>query len=353
MTPSTDTPEPLSRPRGGRWLGGVCAGLAARWNRPPAHVRAGFLLAAALFGLGAIAYVAAWLIVPGEGEEGAGAGRRGVVVLAQVCGAALGLGTLAVAGALATIFGFGWVVVALAGAVLLGTLLSWPRVGPAWTLLLVGALALPSAAMAMGGLRISPRTAPTVVAPRTVADLPARALRSGLGDLEVDLRHTSLPTSGSIPLRIRAGVSRTIVALPHDRCVHVDVRRRELPFAIRAGSVLVGAGSVSEPGATLFGMPADAPASRGRRRGATLRIDFASSGGELIVRDYPDDVFPSEESYWPENLWPYAEPARRPRTKGLPRATARRRLARWRARRERQAEVRRLLPGPCAVEARR
>ena len=120
--------------------------------------------------------------------------------------------------------------------------------------------------------------------------------------------------------------------------------------------MLVGAGSVSEPGATLFG---DA---RRRRRaprappaGPTLRIDFASSGGELIVRDYPDDVFPSEESYWPESRWPYAEPepSRRPRTKGLSAAKARRRLARWRAQRERQAEFRRLVPARARRGAKR
>ena len=38
----------------------------------------------------------------------------------------------------------------------------------------------------------------------------------------IDLRRTAIP-DGNVPLRIDAGVRRTIVALPHDRCVNVDV----------------------------------------------------------------------------------------------------------------------------------
>ena len=44
------------------------------------------------------------------------------------------------AGAAATVFGFGWAVVAVAGAVLVGVLAGWARLGPAWALLPVGAL---------------------------------------------------------------------------------------------------------------------------------------------------------------------------------------------------------------------
>ena len=42
-----DVPAPTTRVREGRWLGGVCAGLAARWGAPVARVRLGFVLAAA------------------------------------------------------------------------------------------------------------------------------------------------------------------------------------------------------------------------------------------------------------------------------------------------------------------
>ena len=80
MVAMNDVPAPTTRARHGRWLGGVCAGLAARWGVPVARVRLGFVLASALVGLGVLVYLAAWLILPGEGEDG---GQRGIVLLAQ------------------------------------------------------------------------------------------------------------------------------------------------------------------------------------------------------------------------------------------------------------------------------
>ena len=103
---------------------------------------------------------------PAGRERGRRRGRqRGIVLLAQACGALLGLATLAGAGAAATVFGFGWVVVALAGAMLVGTLAGWARLGPAWALLPIGALVLPSVALAVGGVRVEPST-PSVTSRR-------------------------------------------------------------------------------------------------------------------------------------------------------------------------------------------
>ena len=151
-----DLPAPTSRARHGRWLGGVCAGLAARWGVPPARVRLAFVLGALALGLGVLVYLAAWLILPAESEDGVTAGQRGIVLLAQACGALLGLATLAVAGAAATVFGFGWVVVALAAAVLVGTLAGWARLGPG-----LGAAAdrSPRAAVGRAGRRRAARRA--------------------------------------------------------------------------------------------------------------------------------------------------------------------------------------------------
>ena len=244
MVAVNDVPTPTTRARHGRWLGGVCAGLAARWGVPVARVRLGFVLASVMLGLGVLVYVAAWLILPGEGE---GAGQRGIVLLAQAIGVLLGLVLLAAAGAAATVFGYGWAVVAVAGVVLVGVLAGWARLGPAWALLPVGALVLPSVAMAVGGLRIEPTTQARVIVPRTPADLSRQPLRSGLGLLTVDLRHTPLPASGTIPLRIEAGVRRTLIALPHDRCVHVAVDQHDAPPALRLGSALVGQAGLTSP----------------------------------------------------------------------------------------------------------
>src|SRR3954451_24092943 len=175
MVAMNDVPAPTTRAREGRWLGGVCAGLAARWGVPAARVRLGFVLTSVVLCLGVLVYLAAWLILPGEREHG---GQRGIVLLAQACGALLGLATLAAAGAGATVFGFGWAVVAVAGAVLVGALTGWARLGPAWALLPVGALVLPSVALAVGGVRIEPSTTSVVLAPRVISDLPQEGISS-------------------------------------------------------------------------------------------------------------------------------------------------------------------------------
>jgi phage shock protein PspC (stress-responsive transcriptional regulator) len=355
---STELPAPTSRPRRGRWLGGVCAGLAARWSLPVARVRAAFALGTLVLGLGALLYVAGWLILPAEGEDGAAPGPRGIVLLAQATGALVALATLAAAAAAATVFGFGWAVVAVGAAVLAGTLLGWPRVGPGWALLPIGALALPSVALAAGGLRVDPHGATVEIAPRTAAELP-RTLHSGLGLLQVDLRHTALPRSGTIALRIDAGLRRTLVALPHDRCVHVEVVQHPLPVASRVAAVLLGAGYLSTPGVRLFGDPRNetraTPPPLPHRVGPTLRVDFSSAGGELVVRDYPDGVDPAVEPDWPGYLVDVYDP--RPDTSGRSSAGARRAIRRWRAqRRERVREERALarrIAGPCAKPARK
>ena len=283
-----DLPAPTSRARHGRWLGGVCAGLAARWDVPPARVRLAFVLGALALGLGVLVYLAAWLILPVANEDGTSSGQRGIVLLAQACGALLGLATLAVAGAAATLFGFGWVVVALAAAVLVGTLAGWTRLGPAWALLPIGALVLPSVALAVGGLRVEPSSTSVVLTPRTLAELPRDRLTSGLGLLTLDLRRTALPERGRIPLRIEAGVRRTLIALPHDRCVHVVVKQREGPAALRVGAAFLGEAELGTPQTRVFGRLGGVdrePHPRTDTRGRLL-VD----GRELVVRDYPDDV---------------------------------------------------------------
>lgn len=47
-----------------RWFGGVCSGLAQRWNVDPVVVRAAVVLLSFFGGLGVTAYVVAWLVLP-------------------------------------------------------------------------------------------------------------------------------------------------------------------------------------------------------------------------------------------------------------------------------------------------
>ncbi len=59
----------LLRRRDGRMVGGVCAGLAAYSGIDVNLVRLGFGLFTVFYGLGALIYLIAWVIVPQQGED--------------------------------------------------------------------------------------------------------------------------------------------------------------------------------------------------------------------------------------------------------------------------------------------
>ncbi len=62
-----------TRPRNGRILAGVAAGVAQRTQLPPWFVRATFVVTAVAGGFGLAAYLAAWALMPQEGEREAAA----------------------------------------------------------------------------------------------------------------------------------------------------------------------------------------------------------------------------------------------------------------------------------------
>jgi phage shock protein PspC (stress-responsive transcriptional regulator) len=65
----------LTRTRDGRWLGGVCAGLARYFDLNPLIYRLAFVALALAGGTGILLYAAAWLVMPEEGEEDSVASR--------------------------------------------------------------------------------------------------------------------------------------------------------------------------------------------------------------------------------------------------------------------------------------
>ncbi len=58
----------LERKISGRWIAGVCAGLADYTGMDVSLIRVIFAVLILFSGLGAIAYVLAWALVPEEGE---------------------------------------------------------------------------------------------------------------------------------------------------------------------------------------------------------------------------------------------------------------------------------------------
>lgn len=63
--PAPGRPE-LLRPADGRVLGGVCAAFARRFGVDVTWIRVATVLVALPWGLGALAYVVCWLIIPKE-----------------------------------------------------------------------------------------------------------------------------------------------------------------------------------------------------------------------------------------------------------------------------------------------
>jgi phage shock protein PspC (stress-responsive transcriptional regulator) len=358
--PEPSRPTPVTRLREGRWCSGVCRGLATARDLDVVWLRLGIVALALLGGVGIALYVAAWLIMPAEAEAATpyARGGRGAVGLAQALGACVGLLALAAAGALATVFGFGWVVFAVAAALLVG-LLAVRRLGPGWPLLPVAALALPSVAVAAGGLSLTPRTHAAVVRVGSIAQLTGHTYRAGLNTMLIDLRHTpalqTMSRSRDVTLHVHAGIRRTIVALPDDACVHVRVNFQVNPFPLRMASLLSGRSDHAFGDLFLFGRLYGGRTSQtmdfsGLGSGPTLTVDFASQGGSLYVRDYPDSVDPDQVPDWPG--YPVgSEP--RPNTTGTTRAGAHAEVLAWRARRQADlaeaARVNALRPGPCGT----
>jgi phage shock protein PspC (stress-responsive transcriptional regulator) len=70
-TPPAWTPDrlsaPLRRPREGRMVGGVCAGMATAWRVDPLALRIAFVAIALLaFPVGPLLYLACWILMPAE-----------------------------------------------------------------------------------------------------------------------------------------------------------------------------------------------------------------------------------------------------------------------------------------------
>jgi hypothetical protein len=220
----------------------------------------------------------------------------------------------------------------------------------------VVALTLPAVAVGLSSLRLSMGSDGPVVRPVTTAAVSGPVYRSNFGTLLIDLRHTRLPANGTVPLRIHAGLRRTIVALPQDSCVRVRVDYVVHTYAGQFGTLLAGDGAPPFPDVVLFGRlygsesvdPHGTAVSRAILPGPTLTIDFSSQGGGLFVRDYPDDVNPNLSPNWPGFT---LTPEPRPVTLGESKKMRERTLRAWRKRRAAQKvtaeQIAAALPGPC------
>jgi phage shock protein PspC (stress-responsive transcriptional regulator) len=74
-TETIRAPRRLARPREGRWLGGVAAGLGEYFDLSPVIYRVAFVALALAGGTGILLYVAAWLVIPDAREDSSVAER--------------------------------------------------------------------------------------------------------------------------------------------------------------------------------------------------------------------------------------------------------------------------------------
>ncbi len=56
----------LVRPRKGRWIAGVCAGIAERFDTSPLLVRVLFVASTIIPGPQFVVYIALWIFIPSE-----------------------------------------------------------------------------------------------------------------------------------------------------------------------------------------------------------------------------------------------------------------------------------------------
>ena len=329
-------PQPLRRAHAGRWLGGVCRGMADRWSTPVAQLRALFVVATLFAGLGLLAYAACWLVLPTDADDDSPSLLRGVASVALLVAALAGLATIAAVTATATLFGFGWAIAVALAAFLLGALLLLPTISPAWVLPPLIAAALPAVVVAASGVRVLPQAGLLTERPADVAAIPADGYRAGLGDLFVDLRQLRAAPGATIPLKLQTGFGRTVVALPRDRCFDVEVRYaagvggwesvRSLAESVRLRSPVRALPLVVLFGEQQPGGSGSWSREAARPRAPTLRIDYSTVGGDLWVRDYPPGVGPLADPWWFDDRGgdPCARAARRSATTEPRRVPARR-----------------------------
>jgi phage shock protein PspC (stress-responsive transcriptional regulator) len=280
-TAAAPPPRRLYRSRDERVIAGVCGGIARYFNIDPVLVRVGAVALIFLGGAGLLAYLAAVLLIPKEGEGGQppeapsrGLAVTGVVLLVvAICvvlpfrggwGAgwglvplgfvalaglfvwrlasgqrpqgdaravlramALGLAliafciVLAISGAWAAAAGGSGIVAAIviaAGIALIAG--AFFGSWARWLILPALALALPAGVVAAAGLDVRGGTGEVTYRPASAAEV-RDSYRLGVGHLVVDLRDARL-TPGDHRIKIRLGVGGAELLVPPGVCVSTD-----------------------------------------------------------------------------------------------------------------------------------
>lgn len=276
IPPAAHPSDPLFvRPREGRILAGVCAGIAERWNLDITLVRISAVVLTVLSGVGLVAYVAAWLLTPSADgpaplapdselanrirlHRGGWPRRIALLVLLVIgVGMLLSLGHTLWLGV-----PVGLVVVAGVLMLLVGT-----RLGR-WAVAVVGALLIVAlAALGVAGPHLGTRTY-TV---GSVSDL-AHSYDYGAGTIRLDLSGIG-SVSGDHTTRIHLGRGAVVVTLPQG-----------VPVLVHA---VAGVGSVTVNGHKVSGFDAAQTVPVGaapQTASDRIVVDVTVGAGSVTVR---------------------------------------------------------------------
>lgn len=208
----------LTRSSSDRVVAGVAGGLGRYFSIDPVIVRLAFIVLTALGGVGVVAYLAAWLIVPTDDPD---APRVDGAHILRRLGVVLGVLVLTWIALVGGFFGFGSgggvatsiVVIAVGAVLVLGSFVGGIR----WLIAPAIALALAAGVVAAGNIDLRGGQGERIYHPLT-ADGIRSDYRLGLGHLRVDLRDVKLPP-GDHRLNLKLGVGEAEVLVPRGVCV--------------------------------------------------------------------------------------------------------------------------------------
>jgi phage shock protein PspC (stress-responsive transcriptional regulator) len=235
----TDSPtvRRLERSSSDRMLAGVCGGLGRYFELNPTVFRVGFVVLTLLGGAGVLVYLAAALVMPGEGRDRSLAEQ----VLAERKERPWPLIGLAIVGvalivllsraALGPAAGDGWIFVLVVGLVVLWVSRSarWGgRLLRLFLALIVAALAAFATAVVLAfswfNVSLNDGVGDHVYAPASVAAI-APSYHLGVGSLRIDLSAIR-PPAKALQVKAKVGVGELRIVVPDGARVQVSARAK-------------------------------------------------------------------------------------------------------------------------------
>lgn len=266
----------LLRSRDDRVIAGVSGGLGRHLDIDPVIFRISFVVTLFFGGLGVLAYLAAWLVIPlddGGGEAERPARLQGVARVVAVIMLALALlgvfSGLFALGAFLTGIGWGPAVVALIALIGVALIAVSFTGGSRWLILPALALALGAGTAAALDLDLEGGIGEREHRPESAAAIPEDGYEIGIGRVAVDLRGIDWGPQQVLPVEVTVGAGQGVIAVPADVCVVAGAHAR--------------AGDLQIAGQESSGFDVDSDVGTGSRATPRLELDADVDVGQILV----------------------------------------------------------------------